>query len=68
MGINHAHICDFKNVLCPLRVLEVSKGSRSGKDLNILLTKLHGVTTVGGYPGCHKLFSRAHASQAAQGT
>ena len=24
VGINHAHICDFKNKLCPLRVLEVS--------------------------------------------
>lgn len=23
VGINHAHICDFKNKLCPLRVLEV---------------------------------------------
>jgi len=24
VGINHAHICDFKNLLCPLRTLEVS--------------------------------------------
>ncbi|XP_073246834.1 solute carrier family 53 member 1-like [Porites lutea] len=23
VGINHAHICDFKNKLCPLRVLEL---------------------------------------------
>ena len=33
VGINHAHICDFKNKLCPLRVLEVScrlQGRREG--------------------------------------
>ena len=33
VGINHAHICDFKNKLCPLRVLEVSyrlQGRRGG--------------------------------------
>ncbi|XP_074606111.1 solute carrier family 53 member 1-like [Acropora palmata] len=24
VGINHAHICDFKNLLCPLRTLELA--------------------------------------------
>ena len=30
VGINHAHICDFKNKLCPLRVLEVSYRLQGG--------------------------------------
>ena len=37
VGINNARICDFKNLLCPLRVLEVSAFSHLGKILPMFL-------------------------------